>query len=135
MGHRRGLPGHEHSEISPALLKSCPPDLLISGILPNVQNDAIIVPVAIECGNTFQVNKQEEKPDYSRIEQISHDFRSPLNVIIGFTELLLDESPGKINKEQRRALKDILNSGYRLLALADKIFVPSSPDLKKILHR
>jgi signal transduction histidine kinase len=91
--------------------------------------------MAINCGNTYQVDKQEEQPDYSCIEQISHDFRSPLNIIIGFTELLLDESPGKINREQRRALKDILNSGHRLLALTDKIFVPPSPDFKKILHR
>jgi signal transduction histidine kinase len=60
----------------------------------------------------------------SRIEQISHDFRAPLNVIIGFTQLLLDESPGKINEEQRRNLNDILNSAGRLLELVNKAFTP-----------
>jgi signal transduction histidine kinase len=50
-------------------------------------------------------------------ENISHDLRARLNIIIGFTELLLDEVPGKINDEQRLSLKDILNSGQRLFNL------------------
>jgi len=49
--------------------------------------------------------------------KMSHDFRTPLNIIIGFTELMLDEVPGKINEEQRRSLNDILDSAKRLLDL------------------
>ena len=49
----------------------------------------------------------------------AHDFRSRLNIIIGFSELLLDEVPGKINPEQRQSLTDILNSAISLLALLD----------------
>jgi signal transduction histidine kinase len=56
-----------------------------------------------------------------KIEQISHDFRSPLNIIIGFTELMLEEIPGKINEEQRQCLKDVLNSSRRLLNLVNEI--------------
>lgn len=52
---------------------------------------------------------------------MSHEFRTPLNIIIGFTELMLDEVPGKINEEQRRSLKDIMNSARRLLELVNKI--------------
>ncbi len=55
------------------------------------------------------------------IEKIAHDCRSSLNVIIGFTELMLDEVPGKINEEQRSSLNDILNSGHRLLYLVNDI--------------
>jgi signal transduction histidine kinase len=55
------------------------------------------------------------------IDKIAHDFRSSLNIITGFTELMLDEVTGKINAEQRRALNDILNNGKRLLALVDDI--------------
>ena len=50
---------------------------------------------------------------------MSHDFRTPLNIIIGFAELMLDEVPGKINEEQRRGLNDILNSARRLLELVN----------------
>ncbi len=52
---------------------------------------------------------------------MSHDFRTPLNIIIGFTELMLDEVPGKINEEQRRSLNDILNSAKRLLELVNSM--------------
>ena len=51
----------------------------------------------------------------------SHDFRTPLNIIIGFTELMLDEVPGKINEEQRCSLNDILNSAKRLLELVNNM--------------
>jgi signal transduction histidine kinase len=55
--------------------------------------------------------------DFSR--DLSHDFRTPLNIIIGFSELLLEEIPGRINEEQRLDLTDILNSGRRLLGLVN----------------
>ena len=57
-----------------------------------------------------------------RLETMSHEFRTPLNIIIGFTELLLDEVPGKINDEQRRSLNDIYNSAQRLLGLVKDVF-------------
>jgi signal transduction histidine kinase len=62
---------------------------------------------------------------------LSHEFRTPLNIIIGFTELLLDEAPGKINAEQRRNLNDILHSSQRLLGLVNEIFGPSPVGTKK----
>jgi signal transduction histidine kinase len=89
--------------------------------------------MAPKHGNTIQFTGQEDKLYRQRLEQISHDFRTPLNIIIGFTELLLDEAPGKINDEQRRSLNDILNSGQRLLSLVNEVFEPSSPDSKKHL--
>jgi len=55
------------------------------------------------------------------IEKTAHDLRASLNIIIGFSELMLDEAMGKINKEQRRSLKDILNNGKRLYGLSDEI--------------
>jgi hypothetical protein len=50
---------------------------------------------------------------------LSHDFRTPLNIIIGFSELLLEEIPGQLNEEQRLDLTDILDSGRRLLGLVN----------------
>jgi len=52
---------------------------------------------------------------------MSHEFRTPLNIIIGFTELMLDEVPGKINEEQRHSLNDILESAKRLLELVNSM--------------
>jgi signal transduction histidine kinase len=63
---------------------------------------------SIRAQNTYVIGK-------------SHDLRSPLNVIIGFTELLLDQVPGKINEEQRQALNDILASSRHLQNVIDDI--------------
>ena len=60
------------------------------------------------------------------LERLSHDFHSPLNIIIGFSELMLDEASGCINADQRSALNDILTSGRRLLHLVDEVFSPSA---------
>jgi signal transduction histidine kinase len=78
--------------------------------------------MARKYGNIVSVKSREAKLCDERLEKISHDLRTPLNIIIGFTELLLDEVPGKINDEQRRSLNDILNSGQRLLSLLNDYF-------------
>lgn len=72
----------------------------------------------------FDANKELKKAIRIKSELIagmSHELRVPLNIIIGFAELMLDEVPGKINEEQRRSLNDILGSGKRLLHLIDDI--------------
>jgi signal transduction histidine kinase len=67
------------------------------------------------------------QPAIGHLDKVSHDFRSPLNIIIGFSELLLDENPGKINEDQKSCLKDILNAAYRLLGLVNETFNAASP--------
>ena len=61
------------------------------------------------------------------LANMSHELRAPLNVIIGFSELMSDEVPGKINEEQRQCLSDILNSSKHLLNLINEVL-----DLSKI---
>ena len=55
------------------------------------------------------------------LDKITHDIRSAINIIIGYAQLMLDETTGKINARQRRALQDILNSSNKLSNLADVI--------------
>ncbi len=55
------------------------------------------------------------------LANMSHELRNPLNVIIGFSELLADEVPGKINEEQRQCLEDVLSSGQHLLNLINGV--------------
>ena len=59
------------------------------------------------------------------LTKLSHDVRTQLYIIIGFAELMLMEIPGKINEEQRRNLKDVLNSGRRLQDLLQDIVTRS----------
>jgi len=61
------------------------------------------------------------KIDPEFLSRISHGFRTPLNIIIGFSELMLDEVPGKINEDQRSSLNDILGSARRLLDMVNNM--------------
>jgi len=58
---------------------------------------------------------------------MSHELRTPLNSIIGFTGVLLQELPGKLNDEQKKQLKMVQNSARHLLSLINDIL-----DISKI---
>ncbi len=73
--------------------------------------------MANRYGGSAGINSPAVETSDERLERLSHDFRAPLNIIIGFTQLLLDGVPGEINEEQRRSLNDILNSSRCLLNL------------------
>ncbi len=68
-------------------------------------------------------NRDEgNQPDMENLDKINHDIRGSINIIIGYTQLMLDQTTGKINAHQRRALEDILNSGNRLQKSMDTVF-------------
>jgi len=48
------------------------------------------------------------------LSRVSHDLRQPMGVILGFAEMLSEEIFGAINKQQRRAVEDILSSTHTL---------------------
>lgn len=71
-----------------------------------------------------------EKANQTKSEflaNMSHELRSPLNHIIGFTELLVDENFGEINSTQAEYLNDVLQSSRHLLSLINDIL-----DLSKV---
>ena len=80
-------------------------------------------------------SSEDEKRNSSSsdfMNKMSHDFYTPLNIIIGFAELMLDEVPGKINEQQKSSLTDILNSGKRLLNLVDELMEKYKTETNKI---
>lgn len=58
---------------------------------------------------------------------MSHEFRTPLNSVIGFSDILLSGLAGELNPEQERQVGMVNSSGKHLLALVDDIL-----DLSKI---
>ncbi len=55
-------------------------------------------------------NRELEEADRRKSEflaTISHDLRTPLNVILGYSEMLADEAVGPVNAEQRELLESI----------------------------
>lgn len=61
------------------------------------------------------------------LASMSHELRSPLNAVNGFSEVLLDRTFGDINERQEEYLRDILNSGRHLVELVNDIL-----DLEKV---
>lgn len=61
------------------------------------------------------------------ISNMSHELKTPLHSIIGFSEVLLERTSGDINEKQQRHITNILNSGRHLLQLLNNVL-----DLAKI---
>jgi signal transduction histidine kinase len=61
------------------------------------------------------------------LASVSHEFRTPLNGIIGFSELLYDGAVGAVTDDQQSCLSDILSCSRHLLTLINQVL-----DLTKI---
>jgi PAS domain S-box-containing protein len=61
------------------------------------------------------------------LANMSHELRSPLNAIIGFSEVLRDGLLGELSDQQRGFIGDIFSSGRHLLSLINDIL-----DLSKV---
>lgn len=66
------------------------------------------------------------------VSYVSHELRTPLNAIIGFSELLLDETYGKLNPKQMRHVNNIHTSGKHLLQLVNDILDSSKVEAGKL---
>jgi signal transduction histidine kinase len=55
------------------------------------------------------------------LASVSHDLRTPLNVILGYTDLLADETFGPVNDEQRDTLARVRRTSTGQLALIDDL--------------
>lgn len=75
--------------------------------------------------NAELVKANQVKSDF--LANMSHELRTPLTSILAFTELLLEEVPGRLSPEQREYLEDIRVSGEELLATINDLL-----DLAKI---
>ncbi|HWR58411.1 MAG TPA: HAMP domain-containing sensor histidine kinase [Thermodesulfovibrionales bacterium] len=71
--------------------------------------------------------ESSDKAKSEFISNMSHELKTPLNAIIGFSEAMLGGIYGPINERHREYLNDILTSGENLLGLINDIL-----DLSKI---
>jgi PAS domain S-box-containing protein len=71
--------------------------------------------------------EQANKAKSEFLANMSHEIRTPLSTIIGFSELLSDETKGLINDDQKKYLGYVTSSGHHLLSLINDIL-----DLSKV---
>ncbi|MBU7045444.1 MAG: PAS domain S-box protein, partial [Theionarchaea archaeon] len=67
------------------------------------------------------------------LASMSHEFRTPLNAILSFTELLLLEIDGSVNAQQRLNLEMIKESGDDLLTLVNNLLDLSKIEAGKVI--
>jgi signal transduction histidine kinase len=81
-------------------------------------------------GDLLQAKSFAESANAAKSEflaNMSHELRTPLTHIIGFTDLVVDESFGPLNEMQIEYLTDVLESSKHLLSLINDIL-----DLSKV---
>lgn len=65
--------------------------------------------------------KENEKQQNEFIANISHDLRTPLNSIIGFSDLLSNKIAGELTEKQSRYVDDIKIAGLKLLEMINEV--------------
>lgn len=74
----------------------------------------------------------EQELDRSKSEFVtlaSHQLRTPISAIRWFSEMLLNDDAGSLNKEQREHLEEIYRSNQRMANLVDEMLIVSSLEL------
>jgi signal transduction histidine kinase len=66
---------------------------------------------------TSKPERDSDEVDYLRA--LRHEFRTPLNAVLGFSDVLLSGIDGEVNASQREDLEIIRASGIRLRVLLD----------------
>lgn len=76
-------------------------------------------------GELIQARRQVERATTARADilgRISHEVRMPLNAIIGFADVMIDERFGALGNERYvEYMKDIRASGQRVMAIIDDL--------------
>jgi signal transduction histidine kinase len=100
-----------------------------------------------EAEEARKVAEQANQMKSAFLANMSHELRTPLNAIINFTELVLMETMGETNEQQKEALRYSLSSSKHLLQLINDVldiskiqagklslFIEKEVDLNAIIH-
>jgi hypothetical protein len=84
-------------------------------VYENICNKQQVCTAVPEKIDTPSGQKRDIPAPPKTLDRTIHDFRSSLNVIMGYSELMLDGAMGDTTREQRESLKDILTSSQQML--------------------
>ncbi|MDP9349298.1 MAG: ATP-binding protein [Gemmatimonadota bacterium] len=77
--------------------------------------------LAMDNARLFQRAQQANQAKADFLAVISHELRTPMNAIIGFSELLVDEMAGPLSGKQREFVSRIRASSVHLLQLINEV--------------
>lgn len=88
------------------------------------QGIADLAALALENAHLAEELAQTQRLKSELVAGLSHRFRIPLDVIIGYAELLLDGQFGPLAPEQSGVLRHLRQSGVELLAALTRVVAP-----------
>lgn len=74
---------------------------------------------ALQAANTELLKSSRAKSEF--LARVSHDFRQPLNTIVGFTDLLLMPGEDPLSNRQRRYLGHVISAGQQIVRLTNDL--------------
>jgi PAS domain S-box-containing protein len=83
------------------------------------------------------IERQRAEEESQRVKDqivanVSHELRTPLTAIDGWVEVLLDEEPGPLNRDQRRFLEIVKRNSDRLMRLVGDLLVAGQIEAGKL---
>ncbi len=101
----------------------------VDGLIARIRKATVAKYVAIEKA------KEGDRLKSQFLANMSHDLRSPLNSILGFSELLLRGIDGELPDDQREMVQTIHDSGRELLQQIDDILDTAKLEARRLdLH-
>lgn len=90
------------------------------------------------CMIVFHDSSSDEKVDRAKSEFIalvSHQLRTPINIISWYVEKLINERHGNLNASQKDYLNEVEKSNHRVTELVQAIVNVSRTDLNRLKHK
>ena len=94
---------------------------------PGMQGVVLVAHDVTPLRRAMEAVQEASRAKSAFLANMSHDLKSPLNSIIGFSELLLSKSFGQLNETQEEYLDDVYQSSRHLLEVINDIL-----DLSKV---
>lgn len=90
------------------------------------------ISIALMQSNLYSQSQQATKLKSQFIATMSHEFRTPLNAIIGFSDMILTGNYGGLSQKQYQYIENISKSGKHLLNLVNDILDVSKIEAGKL---
>ncbi|HEU4410031.1 MAG TPA: ATP-binding protein, partial [Polyangiaceae bacterium] len=98
-------------------------------------SDKGVIALHAEIGEKDDSIRRASEVKTRLVANVSHEFRTPLNSILGLTKLLLARSDGDLTEEQEKQLQFIMQSTEALYALVNDLLDLSKMEAGKTLLR